>query len=263
MRYWNRNLISATRQTVSSSNASGIYDLASHSIFRADGVWPVLGSLTTDGLALHLDAGDVSSYSGIGTTWSDLTSNGYDFTLRNSPPYSTSDGGYFSFDGASDLADTANTSVGSLSTNPFTIEVWSKADSYAQDEALLGHSAGGAGTYQLSLISDGGINIKAGASTIFNLGISFSTSWRQIVIVREGTGTNQTKSYLNGSYVQSGTLSDNMTPSSGTGFRIARNRGGLSFFDGSISIVRIYKNKALTAAEVSGNFAFTRARYGL
>jgi hypothetical protein len=54
-------------------------------------------------LVQHLDAGDSSSYSGSGSTWSDLTSNGVDGTLINSPTYSTIEGGgSFFFDGTSE-----------------------------------------------------------------------------------------------------------------------------------------------------------------
>ena len=33
------------------------------------------GKLNTDGLVLYLDAGNISSYSGSGTTWTDLSGN--------------------------------------------------------------------------------------------------------------------------------------------------------------------------------------------
>lgn len=60
------------------------------------------GIITTN-LVQHLDAGNSSSYSGSGTTWSDLTSSGVDGTLVNSPSYSSSEGGgSFLFDSVDD-----------------------------------------------------------------------------------------------------------------------------------------------------------------
>lgn len=60
------------------------------------------GIITTN-LVQHLDAGNSSSYSGSGTTWSDLTSNGVDGTLVNSPTYSSTEGGgSFLFDSVDD-----------------------------------------------------------------------------------------------------------------------------------------------------------------
>lgn len=48
---------------------------------------------------VHLDAGDSSSYSGSGTTWSDLTSNNNDFTLSSGATYDSGNGGSIDFDG--------------------------------------------------------------------------------------------------------------------------------------------------------------------
>ena len=50
--------------------------------------------LVTDGLVLALDAANPKSYPGTGTTWKDLSGNGFDFTLDSSGiPHNSS--GYF------------------------------------------------------------------------------------------------------------------------------------------------------------------------
>jgi hypothetical protein len=48
-------------------------------------------SIVTNGLELYLDAGDSSSYPGSGTTWYDLSGNGYNFNI-NASAYSTTGG---------------------------------------------------------------------------------------------------------------------------------------------------------------------------
>jgi hypothetical protein len=53
-------------------------------------------------LLLNFDAGIVSSYAGSGTTWTDLSGNGYNATLINGPTYSTSGGGSIAFDGSNE-----------------------------------------------------------------------------------------------------------------------------------------------------------------
>ena len=53
---------------------------------------------------VHLDAGDSSSYSGSGTTWSDLTSNNNDFTLSNCT-FSSDNSGSIEFNGSDSQAD--------------------------------------------------------------------------------------------------------------------------------------------------------------
>ena len=51
--------------------------------------------IVTDSLILYVDAGNTKSYPGSGTTWYDLTKNGRDFTLVNTPTYETINGGSF------------------------------------------------------------------------------------------------------------------------------------------------------------------------
>ncbi len=59
--------------------------------------------IKTNNLVMHLDAGNSSSYSGSGTDWLDLTSNGVDAVLVNGPTYSSTEGGgSFYFDGVND-----------------------------------------------------------------------------------------------------------------------------------------------------------------
>ena len=102
-------------------------------------------------LVQHLDAGDSSSYSGSGSTWSDLTSNGVDGTLMNSPTYSSTEGGgSFFFDGTSEYvkfpySDSTAIRIGEDS-----------------GEVNLIQTSGGSRTYG-DVDTDGGITIYAWA----------------------------------------------------------------------------------------------------
>ena len=49
--------------------------------------------ITTDGLVFLVDAADENSYPGSGTTWTDLTDNGYNFTTSDSPSFTTDSAG--------------------------------------------------------------------------------------------------------------------------------------------------------------------------
>lgn len=261
MRYWNRNLISATARRPTATKSSGIFDLRSHSLYKNENLWPSIGELTTASLDLHLDAGDSSSYSGSGTTWLDLTSNNYDFTLINGPVYNSGFGGYFTFDGGNDRAEISSgwTNYG---TDPFTIEAWYRNHGiFSVDFAtIVGNQAGGTGNWQVDFVDDK-IRFQADSSN-FKTGSNDTAvlnDWVQVVMVREGTGTDQFKIYFNGSLDSTHTLSSNFNTTSQ--LRIGANRGLNKFFDGDISIIRIYKNKALTAAEVAGNFYYNVYRY--
>ena len=61
-------------------------------------------NIVTSGLILNLDAGNLSSYSGSGTTWFDLSGNGNNATLVNGPTYSGVNGGVFNFNGTNQYA---------------------------------------------------------------------------------------------------------------------------------------------------------------
>jgi hypothetical protein len=61
--------------------------------------------IVRNGLLMYLDAGVANSYPGSGTTWTDLSLNGYNGTLINGPTYSTTSGGVLVFDGSNDYAE--------------------------------------------------------------------------------------------------------------------------------------------------------------
>lgn len=56
--------------------------------------------IVTDGLVLALDAANVKSYPGSGTTWYDLSGNGAHAEAVNMPTWNSN--GYFTFDGTND-----------------------------------------------------------------------------------------------------------------------------------------------------------------
>jgi len=60
--------------------------------------------IVTSGLVLALDAADKNSYPGTGTTWKDLSGNGYDFTI-NASAYAVSNGiPHMNFEGSYGIA---------------------------------------------------------------------------------------------------------------------------------------------------------------
>jgi hypothetical protein len=195
-------------------------------------------------------------------TWIDL-SGSTDGTLTNGPTYSSNDGGALVFNGIDGYVDTTS-GWKNFGTDPFTIEVWYKTSSASQYETLVGNASGGAGTFQLDY--NGSNNLRFQASTnsgeYVDSSISLSVGvWKQVVIVREGTGTNQFKIYSNGDLNTTGTFNINLISSAQ--LRIGRNRGGIYYYDGEISNVKAYKGKALTATEVAQNFNALRGRFGI
>jgi hypothetical protein len=78
-------------------------------------------SIVTDGLTMHLDAGNKNSYIGNGTTINDLTSSGYNGTFTNGPTYSN---GYITFDGVDDYITMGTAMDFATYTAGFTIDLW-------------------------------------------------------------------------------------------------------------------------------------------
>lgn len=93
--------------SISISTMSKLQGVSLASIGKVSGVNRTSNqpSIITTNLIQHLDASNSTSYPGSGTTWSDLSSEGHDLTLINSPTYTTSDvGGEFYFDGVDESA---------------------------------------------------------------------------------------------------------------------------------------------------------------
>ena len=204
------------------------------------------GFVTTD-LVASYDAGDTNSYSGTGTTWSDLTSNSNDLTLTNGPGYSATDGGLIDFDGTNDYSVTSNTV--SLSGD-FTIDAWVNIDT--------------AGTGYNGILSIGGydsstgftvfgpyIDVWSGGSPEGTFSTTFSTNaWNHIALTRSGSTCTL---YLNktsvGTFTNSSTFSGEIIVGAGKWSTTISN-----YLNGKISNARFYNGTALTVTQITQNY---------
>jgi hypothetical protein len=214
--------------------------------------------IVKDGLVLCLDAANPRSYPGSGTTWSDLSGNGYDGTLVNGPLYSADNKGSLIFDGIDDYS-TIN-EIGQLTR--FTVNSWFKPTSYPNDYASI----------ITSVYTNGLVNFKIGyelGSQMF--GGFFDGSWRLTPGVNTTLNTWQLVSfsydgtnfqiYSNG--ISGGSNTYVGTPNSGgSGIRIGRRWDLADYFIGNISQTSVY-NRALLSAEIQQNFNALKGRYGL
>lgn len=230
-------------------------------------------TIVTSGLYLHLDAGNPSSYPGTGTSWVDLTGNNRNGTLVNGVGYSSSNGGYLTFDGVNDYVNVSNTQAClGLKTN-FTIEVWTKLPDTNRFNTLFSYGDGW--NYSNDIIFFvAGNKIEAqvnngtdGSGT--SLSSFTSTGWNQLTMVFDGTLTgnaNRLKVYLNG--VQQ-TLTYNYTVPTNNGQNStlagigAYSTGNFNNYAlGNVAINRLY-NKSLTASEILQNYNVNKTRFGL
>lgn len=216
---------------------------------------------------LNLDATNTSSYSGSGTTWTDLSFPQYNSTLVNAPVFNVE--GYFDFNGTDEYASIAHTAA-LKPTVEITIEQWLYADDW---------TAGTAGAYKTSVsctqgggyahyIWDGVWKSYIRANGVYQIptvDVSSLTGWHHFITTFDG---RYTKLYLDGTLVDTediGTSGNAIQYSVNNSLLIGAEASSTTapegfYWDGKISTTLIY-NKALSANEVQRRFNQTRSNY--
>ena len=232
---------------------SGSYTLREQAYSKREKSW--VDDIVTSGSILRVDAADPLSYSGSGTTWSDISGNGRDLTLVNGTAFNSN--GYFDFDGVNDYVTGSNSGLGT--GNPaFTLEIWANFDTINTGRwwlAVLGQYNSGSLHWIGNSTTSTGFGEWNGGQT--SPALSGNGVWQQIVTTFDGTTL---QSYVNG--VTSGasaTTTFNMTNSY---INIGLRLGNEKYYNGQISVISLY-NKALTATEVAQNYNALKGRYGL
>lgn len=206
--------------------------------------------------ALYLYPADTASYAGSGDTWYDLSGDGNNGTLYNTPIYNQT---YFSFD--KDSFEWASVpDLGDLST--WSIETWFKITSTLTGQITavicnefdlvnkLNFSMGtnnAPGSYNMCIgFFDGAWHNTTGFAPVLD-------TWYHCVGTYDGTTIKQ---YVNGALNTQ--LSYAGTPQSGGDVRIARrwdsaDNNSINFFPCDIGLVRIYSD-VLTAGQILANY---------
>jgi hypothetical protein len=215
--------------------------------------------IVTNGLVLCLDAADRNSYSGSGTTWTDLSGNNKNGELVNSPIFNSSNGGNFLF------GDSINYVITNfISPTSFTWIAWFRAVSISsgfrnivsvQSPSYMLMLMDATTDYMGFWSSDGlsGQNL--------NMGPISTNIWYSAAFVREGDSiTNGYKVYLNGYF--KGSANTGIWSSSDFVAIASRINITSQNFRGNISSVQMY-NRALSASEILQNFNATKNRFGI
>jgi hypothetical protein len=114
-------------------------------------------------------------------------------------------GSSMSFDGTGDWLLIPDQPIQRIGTGNFTVEGWVYRNS-SGTYGLIGKGTGTTG-WLVSLNSSNQVVFTYGSSTITSTGTVSATTWTHIAVVREGTSTNQTKIYINGTNDGTGTVS--------------------------------------------------------
>ena len=222
------------------------------------------GPIVTSNLLVALDASNLVSYGGTGTTWRDLTPNGSNGTLYNGPTFSSDGGGSIIFDGSDDYSDISIPSITSYGT--ITICAFIKWLSFG-DDMFFGMTTYDVWTYAntLGFNSGAGNVVGISSSTVSSLGLL--GNWKHYTFVMNSSGLlSNNKIYING--VSVGSLSavvggDASTPSFATNLRLCgwNNDGG---YRGNLQYgnFQVY-NRELTVGEINQNFNAQRDRFGI
>jgi len=221
------------------------------------------GTFNTNDALLYLDAGNPASYSGSGTTWTDLSSNANNATLVGSPAFTSAGvASYFSFSGNGTQYAGTPTAKWNKTYTGKTVFVAARLTDIATNtfRCLFGTGAGtrnfntyifrtSAGAYQ--------IHFSAGPYGGFSTNLSFSLNTWFVAAVTMTTGGAVTY-YYNGQ--PAGT-------DSGTFAQWVSNGNenvayGDNYWYGAIPLVAVY-GRALSSAEILQNYNAINSRYGL
>jgi len=240
-----------------------------------NGYWTSYPSIVSSGLILNYNISDSVSYPGTGTTITDLQGNS-NATTANSPTYTSSGGGYLTFNGSNQYFVT-NTSLNSKlspvnTSTVLSIFVWVYPMDNGVIVAELGQTTPNTSWHdsQIEMVA-GTIKFSVWSGNVQNLSSSISTplnNWYYVGFTYDGTNL---RGYVNGSLaVTSGTIT-RQTPYNnlgGAGLHYAvASIDGTSLGDGTYANMRfggmqIY-NTALSGPNVLTNYNAQKSRFGL
>ena len=221
--------------------------------------------IVENGLTLFLDASNIRSYPGSGTTWSDLSGNGNNFSLINGPTFSAANLGSIVFDGVDDYLQ-----ISSLVwdyNNNFTIQFWFTPSSLggANGYGLFFNGNPGLNTnrVQIAGTSDGSIYLNSvgsslGDSFVSAAGLVSVGNWYNFAAIRN---SGVITVYLNGVSVASGNVNYAVSQQSNLYVGFVRSSGALWYLNGRMSSILI-NNRSLSVNEVLQNYNATKSRFG-
>jgi len=220
-------------------------------------------SIVRNGLVLHLDAANVKSYLGSGTTWTDLSGNGNDGTIVNGVGYNSSNGGSLSFDGVNDY--TNHSPPLPSGQQKYTISAWWKTSANNIFQVVWEQNSSSVVPNQRSALlflnATWGFNGEMNDAH-YQVPIRVNQWTYGVITIDTTLGTNPIKIYENGGLYWQGNSSGGASNLNMGNFycAIGKKVNNSEYFIGNISQVSIY-NRALTPQEIQQNFEATRSRY--
>jgi hypothetical protein len=197
--------------------------------------------------------------SGSGTTWTDLSGNSRDGTLTNGPTYSATDGGSIVFDGTDDYVQC----TGSLTVTAATFVTWIRRNgNQGQYDGILFSRATNTTGMDFQVSNQLGYTWNDAGNTYgWQSGLILpNLTWCMVAI--SVTSTAATAYLCQTSGITTATNTVNHASSLINDIKIARDEFSTRYFTGNIAIAQLY-NIALSADQISQNFAADRGRFGV
>ena len=225
----------------------------------------------TGGTVTSVDGYTIHTFTTSGTFTTNMGNYG---TLVNGVGYNSANFGSLVFDGTNDYAEITDSSNNfDLGGIDATLEFWIYIPSTSGADVIIG-KGGNTANFNLSdgfiyqvqydntnnrftfIYNNGG---GAAGATFIGSGTQPINNWYQVVVVT--TTANDIRFYVNTTNIVSATNAISK-PTTRTRFRIGTDLSG-NYTNARIPVVRFYKNRALSASEVSQNFNATRSRFGI
>jgi hypothetical protein len=221
--------------------------------------------IVTDGLVLCLDAGNIKSYPGTGTTWSDLVSNLSAVKGGSqSPTYpqynSNSSNGWFTFTGGVVANNYSRFDVANIpSFSALSAFAWFRTTNTTDSKTIIRMDNS---DFELSMNQSSSAFVCAG------------TNWNDIAVQQTAAGTDGIwheigltftgavlTAYFDGSSLGVANRATSTTTAAGTLKIGTRDDGYAQHYVGDISVIKIY-NIALNSAQVLANYNASKGRFG-
>jgi hypothetical protein len=219
-------------------------------------------SFNSNGALLYLDAGNTASYSGSGTTWTDLSTNTNTATLVGSPAFTSAGANsYFSFNGSgTQYAGTPTAKYNQTYTGK-TVFIVARLTAIATTtfRCMFGTAAGtrnfntyiyspSAGVYQIHFSVAGYGGFSNNLPLVLN-------QWFVVAVTQDATGA--VTYYFNGQPVGTGSGTLSQWVSNGN----ENVAYGDNYWNGDIPVVAVY-GRALTADQIQQDYNSLKGRYG-
>jgi hypothetical protein len=221
-------------------------------------------NIVTNGLTLYLDSANKDSYPGTGTTWYDLSGNGYNGTKQGtqSPTYPLwNSTGYFIFSGGTLGTNFSSFYVPGLPAfSGLSVFVWVRTSDASESKTILRMQNS---DFELSMNGSNQLYYAAGANydniyTTYNYSFA-DGNWHYMGLTYDG---NNLKAYWETTNVANNSRGSVINTEAGDLNIGTRNDAYYQHFVGDIGVIQIY-NKVLTSTEIIQNYNAQKTRFGL